>query len=134
MVRRKLNNIIKPLIIIFYTSALIIQILVILKAIPFSWVNGGISKDYEAQVMQSLISIVVIAVIFNFVIKALNMHGVVSGLRFKALYGITVFWTLGFIMQLAGTFFERYVLSIVLLLGVLSHIKLIRQIHAHKNQ
>ncbi|MFO0862190.1 MAG: hypothetical protein U0516_00490 [Candidatus Saccharibacteria bacterium] len=114
-------NTLKWLIAIFYISALSVQFLVLLKVIPYYWVNGGKSASYESQLVQSLISIVIIFILYIFVWKLLYQKGLIKKWKLRALYVITFFWLLGFLMQLAGTEFERYFLSLFLLLGVVSH-------------
>jgi hypothetical protein len=111
----------KWLIAVFYISALSVQLLVVLKVIPYDWVNGGMSASYESQLGQSLISIVIILILFIFVRKLVSHKGHVKKWKLRALYIISFFWLVGFIMQLAGAEFERYFLSLFLLLGVISH-------------
>lgn len=121
----KLNNIstntIKWLIALFYISALSVQLLVVLKVIPYNWVNGGMSESYESQLVQSLMSLVIISALFVFVWNLARQNGKVKKWKLRALYIITILWLLGFFMQIAGTEFERYFLSLSLLLGVVSH-------------
>jgi phosphoglycerol transferase MdoB-like AlkP superfamily enzyme len=114
-------NKIKWLIAIFYVSALFVQLLVVLKVIPYDWVNGGMSESYESQLVQSLISLVIISVLFVFVWRLAHQNSTVKKWELRALYIITFFWLLGLFMQIAGTEFERYFLSLSLLLGVVSH-------------
>jgi len=127
------NTLIKSLVVIFYTSAIVVQLLVILKVIPYDWVNGGMSKSYEIQAIQSIISLVIIIGLLVFVLKIIKQGTLINNWKLKILYLITFFWLLGLVMQLAGTTFERYFLSFVLLLGVASHALLIRQIKASKS-
>jgi len=121
----KINNIstntVKWLIAIFYISALSVQLLVVLKVIPYDWVNGGMSESYESQLMQSLVSLVIISALFVFVWNLARQNGKVKRWKLRALYIITILWLLGLFMQIAGTEFERYFLSLSLLLGVVSH-------------
>jgi len=114
-------NTIRWLIATFYISALSVQLLVVLKVIPYDWVNGGMSESYESQLVQSLVSLVVISVLFVFVWKLARQNGKVKRWKLRALYIITILWLLGLFMQIAGTEFERYFLSLSLLLGVVSH-------------
>ena len=115
------TNTIKQLIVIFYVSALLVQLLVVAKVVPYNWVNGGMSKSYEVQLVQSLMSLVIISVLFIFVLGLASQNGKVKQWKLRALYTITFFWLLGLFLQIAGTEFERYVLSLSLLLGVISH-------------
>ena len=115
------KNTIKWLIAIFYVSAQFVQLLVVLKVIPYNWVNGGNSESYESQVVQSLISLVIITVLFVFMCRLARQDGKLKKWKLQALYIITIFWLVGLFMQIAGTEFERYFLSLILLLGVVSH-------------
>lgn len=115
------TNTLRWLIAIFYVSALIIQLLVVLKAIPYDWVNGGMSQSYESQLVQSLVSLVIISLLFTFVWKLVHESDKVKKWKLRVLNLITLFWLIGFFMQLAGTDFERYLLSLCLALGVVSH-------------
>jgi membrane-associated HD superfamily phosphohydrolase len=130
----KINNIsintIKWLIAIFYVSALLVQLLVVLKVIPYNWVNGGMSESYQAQLVQSLISLVIISTLFVFVWSLAHQNGKVKRWKLRALYIITILWLLGLFMQIAGTEFERDVLSLSLLLGVMSHGTLVLRIRS----
>ena len=133
----KLSNtsvrVLKRLIATFYVSALVVQLLVVLKVIPFDWVNGGMSKTYEIQLVQSLVSLVIISALFRFVWRLLCQDGNVKKWKLRALYAITAFWFLGLLMQIAGTEFERYFLSFSLLLGVVSHGILVSRIRSTIN-
>lgn len=90
-----MNNIsaitIKWLIAIFYVSALFVQLLVLLKVIPYDWVNGGMSESYKSQSIQSLISIVIISALFIFVWKLACQNGKVKKWKLRAIYIITFF-------------------------------------------
>jgi hypothetical protein len=123
------KSFIGPMIITFYASAIAVQLLVILKIIPFNWVNGGMSKSYEVQAVQSSISLVALAGLFVFVSKMVKRGA--SSRKLTILYVITLFLLVGLTMQLLGTTFERYCLSLLLLLGVISHGLLIRHIRSN---
>lgn len=108
---------------LFYILSILVHVLVIKQKISYTLVNGGRSTSYEAQAKTSVASIAVLAlgivilllVYFNPQIT-LTLFGVIlMGL-------LTLYWTLGFVMQLLGTRFEKRVMSIVLLLGIFSHL------------
>ena len=115
-------------ILIFYIATLAIHLLVIATIIPYQWVNGGMSPTYEAQAVQSAVSIVITGLLLFMV------RGLVKRLRepkvwqIRALYVLTGLLVLGFIQQLLGTPFERYAVSIVLIIGVVGHMMLIKQL------
>ncbi len=122
----------KLMLLTFYISALLVQVLVLIKVIPFNWVNGGMSATYAAQAVQSLVSILVIFGLYLFIRKIYQKPANATRRRRNILYIITLFWTLGLLMQLVGTAFEKYFLSLFLLIGVTSHIMLARLIRRHK--
>ncbi len=128
----EIKNLTKSLVVFFYLSAFVIQLLVITKIIPYTWVNGGMSKSYAAQAIQSVISIFIMLVMFGFIWKNIIMPLGFQRWKLKLLYVITIFWALGFIMQIAGTTFERYFLSLFLLIGLVSHAMLVRESHSSK--
>ncbi len=127
--KQPVRNILQYPIIFFYISGILFQLLVIFKIIPFQWVNGGLSPSYEAQALQSVVSVIIMALLFLFVWRVMKSNTQPKRWQYNSLRVITVFWVLGLVMQIIGTPFERYVLSFTLLLGVVSHILLIRQIH-----
>lgn len=119
---------IRALILTFYSAALVTHILIIGKIIPYQWVNGGMSPSYEAQAVQSLVSLVITTLLFIFVWRMSGPKTNPKIWQRRALYIVTALWILGFLMQLIGTSFERYGMSIVLLVGVFGHIILIRNL------
>jgi hypothetical protein len=122
------KDLIRKLITTFYSLGIAVHLLVIIKVIPYTWVNGGVSESYENQLTQSVTSIVIIAILFGFTRRIASRDAVPKRWQYGALYVIVAFWLIGFIMQILGTSFERYIMSVILLLGVASHILLIRNI------
>ncbi|MDP3446099.1 MAG: hypothetical protein Q8T08_24825, partial [Ignavibacteria bacterium] len=51
---------VRILIVLFYSLTIFIHILIIARIIPYLWVNGGMSQSYEAQVIQSIVSILIV--------------------------------------------------------------------------
>ncbi len=117
---------------LFYVIGITVQMLVLSKMIPFNWVNGGMSNSYEVQAFQSSVSIVILSILFVFVTK-ITKQPENSFHKQKILYVIVLILILGMIMQLFGTAFERYFLSLVLLLGIVAHSLLIILIYTSKN-
>ena len=113
---------------LFYLLTLATHLLIISTIIPYHWVNGGNSPSYEAQAAQSAVSIVITSLLFLFIWKVANKKINPKAWQRRALYALTALWIIGFIMQLLGTPFERYVLSLVLLVGIVGHIQLIREL------
>lgn len=109
----------------FYSLTILTHALVISGILPYTWVNGGRSESFEAQVQISFISIIIsiIGVLFTF------LAGKKQLLKFKR--GITILcWiivllcSLGFIQQLLGTSFEKLVCTFIVLLGIISNLRL----------
>ncbi len=110
---------------VYYAIALLTHVLILLRVIPYTWVNGGRSVSYEAQTQLSYVSMIIAAIgmIYIFLtdrIKPMRYHIVFRIFTWI----VTAYWTLGFFMQLLGTPFERFVMSIVLLLGVWVHARI----------
>lgn len=122
---RNLNSA-RVLLVIFYSAAILTHVLVIAKLIPYSLVSGGMAASYNAQAVQSAVSIVVIGLFFLFTWKLSNPSRVPKNWQKRLLWLLTASWVVGFIMQVLGTSFERYVLSIVLLVGIVGHVWLLR--------
>lgn len=110
----------RPLLLAFYALAVLTHLLVILRVIPWEWVNGGRSESYTAQAAQSGMSAVVLVVLFAFVWRIVT-RARASRLQWWLLLGIVVVLALGTVLQLLGTRFEREFLSFVLLTGVVGH-------------
>jgi uncharacterized membrane protein len=123
------NNKIENLINAFYGLSILVQVLVLIKVIPYNWVNGGMSESYRAQALLSMFSIFIILMLAIFCRRILNSELKLKKWQNNVLYIIATLWFIGFIMQLVGTNFERYTLSLLLLLGAISHILLIRSFH-----
>lgn len=122
------SNVTSILIAFFYSVTVLVHVLVIAKIIPYNSVNGGMSKSYEAQIAQSLISLVVIGLLFLFILGISKMERNPKLWQCRALYVITGLWVISLAMQLLGTSFERYVMSLVVLIGVVGHVSLIRNL------
>lgn len=110
---------------LFYGSGLLVHLLVVAKVIPYSWINGGMSPSYEAQAIQSAVSFAVIAAL-GVLVWGITKRNRLRTWQKVLLYALAAFWSLGFVMQLLGTPFERYVMSPLLLVGVASHLFLAR--------
>jgi len=121
----------KLLINIFYGLCIFVQILVLAKIVPYNWVNGGMSTSYRAQAVQSVVSIAVMGLLYVFCQKLLH-HRWCRKWQVYFVYAVILFWTIGLIMQLLGTHFERYCMSPILLLGVISHILLLKRLRSRQ--
>jgi len=121
--REPSKNLIRLMIASFYGAGVLVHLLVVAQVIPYSWVNGGLSPSYEAQAIQSGVSIVVLGVL-GMVVWGISKRTQLRTWQKRLLYALVAFWILGFVMQLLGTPFERYVMSVALFVGVISHVRL----------
>lgn len=111
--------------IIFYILSMSIHLLVIFKVIPFNNINGGRSQSYDVQMKTSIISIFVLIIGLLYLISNALFNQFSESLANKIiLIVISIYWILGYIMQMLGTKFEKKYVSWILLLGVFSHILL----------
>lgn len=92
--------------------------LVILQVIPYTWINGGRSVSYELQKKQSMLGIIVLLMTIPFLLIASNIVTISIGSLGASIINIML-WTsvilliISVVMQLLGTTFERYVMSIL---------------------
>lgn len=111
--------------IIFYTLSILIHFLIMSKIIPFTWVNGGRSESFAEQLLISVINTVIssIGVVFTLIVGSNKLSKYKIGMTVICWFFV-VLWSFGFIQQLFGTPFEKMVCSLVLLLGVISHLRM----------
>ena len=109
--------------IIFYSLTILIHFLIISKIIPFTWVNGGRSESFAEQLPISVINIVIsiIGVVFTLIVGSIKQYK--RGITVICWFFV-VLWSFGFIQQLLGTPFEKMVVSLVLLIGVISNLRM----------
>lgn len=109
----------------FYILLIITHILIIYKKIPHTLVNGGRSTSYENQASISKTSIIIS--IIGLVFLSLSLFGdqVYKNIIYSVVaFVLSAYWLLGFVMQLLGTKFEKYVMSFLVIVGFLSHLML----------
>ncbi|QVY61174.1 hypothetical protein [Cytobacillus gottheilii] len=111
--------------IIFYSLTILIHFLIFSKSIPFTWVNGGRSESFAEQLPISVINTVVsiIGMFFTLFVGKFKQYKYKRGITIISWFFVAL-WSFGFIQQLFGTPFERMVISLVLLLGVISHLRM----------
>lgn len=115
--------------VLFYFTIVVIHMLIVIKIIPFQFVNGGRSATYDEQKKISTISLFIglIGIIFMAYlsfqfISILNYVGLVI---FSLL---SLYWFAGLIMQFLGTKLERYIMSVIVLFGLYIHVMFLIQI------
>ncbi|WP_282154583.1 hypothetical protein [Cytobacillus gottheilii] len=111
--------------IIFYSLTILIHFLIISKSIPFTWVNGGRSESFAEQLPISVVNTVIsiIGMVFTLFVGKFKLNKYKRGITLICWFFVAL-WSFGFIQQLFGTPFEKMVCSIVLLLGVISHLRM----------
>ena len=109
----------------FYSLTFLIQVLIISGIIPLSWVNGGHSESLATQLPISIINIIIsiIGGVFTLLIGRNILYKYKRGITVICWFFV-VLWSFGFIQQLLGTPFEKMVMSLVLLLGVISNMRM----------
>jgi hypothetical protein len=109
----------------FYSLIFLIQALIISGIIPFTWVNGGRSESFAIQlpisIMNTIISI--IGGVFTLIVGGNILYKYKRGITVICWFFV-VLWSFGFIQQLLGTPFEKMVISLILLLGVISNLRM----------
>ncbi|MCM3709374.1 hypothetical protein [Sporosarcina luteola] len=110
---------------IFYTLTVCIHVLIISGIIPFTWVNGGLSESFAAQLPISVISIFIsiIGGVFTLIAGKNIPHTHKRGITFICWLFVAL-WSFGFIQQMFGTPFEKTVCSLIVLLGVISNLRM----------
>lgn len=111
--------------IIFYSLTILIHFLILIKSIPFTWVNGGRSESFAEQLPISVINIVIsiIGVVFTLIVGRIKLYKYKRKITVICWFFV-VLWSFGFIQQLFGTPFEKMVCSLVLLIGVISNLRM----------
>ena len=109
----------------FYSLTFLIQVLIIREIIPLTWVNGGRSESLATQLPISIINIIIsiIGGVFTLLIGRNILYKYKRGITVICWFFV-VLWSFGFIQQLLGTPFEKMVMSLVLLLGVISNMRM----------
>ncbi len=112
---------------LFFTIVLLIHILIIAKIIPFTWINGGRSESYEAQLQLSLSNFVIVFIGYLYVFVNQRFQQLRSSKLFKVFKWITViFWSVSLISQFLGTSFEIFVMAPVVVFGIYVHFRIAR--------
>jgi len=109
----------------FYSLTFLIQVLIISGIIPFIWINGGRSESLATQLPISFFNIIISIVggVFTLLIGGNRLYKYKRGITIMCWF-FAVLWSVGFIQQLLGTPFEKTIMSIILLLGVLSNLRM----------
>jgi len=107
---------------LFVILTILVHSLIFAHIIPRNWVSGGLVTSIEIQNQISLINLGVISLDFLF-IQCANHSRDSNTVRLVAMT-FSIVWFVGLLMQLLGTPFEKLVMTIVLLIGLISHFRL----------
>ncbi|WP_342560307.1 hypothetical protein NSQ95_03690 [Psychrobacillus sp. FSL W7-1457] len=109
----------------FYSLTILLHVLIISSVIPFTWVNGGRSDSFAAQLPISITSIVICILggVFTLFVGG-NTQYKHKRLRIVCCWVLVVFWSFWFFQQLLGTPFEKMVCSLLLILGIVSNLRM----------
>lgn len=104
---------------------ILIHISVILKIIPFTWVNGGRTESYEAacSIAVSSIVIMLITLILTFIasdIVPIKFNRFCGILLSVILIALLPFSFMGIVQQFLGTMFEKCFCSILTIISFLA--------------
>lgn len=112
---------------IFYSLVLLTHLLIIFRVIPYTWINGGRSESYTAQLPISFANLAITGLGFLYVFTNQKAKSLQSDKRFRVFkWALVPFWGLSLAMQFLGTSFEIFVMSPVVFLGLFSHVQLAR--------
>ncbi len=108
---------------------IIVHLLVIFQIMPYTWTNGGRSATYEIARQTSINSIPYFVIGFPIILMACGIIPVKWNSITKKVLSLWL-WigvalaSLGFIMQLLGTPFEKGIMSLVCAISVITGIRL----------
>ena len=108
--------------IIFYTSTILVHMLIINQIIPLEWINGGHSSSLHNQIPLSMFNLIISLFGLCFLYYAYTHRR--NKLTVLISRVLSCLWLFGLIQQLLGTPFEVFVISILLLIGLISHIRI----------
>ncbi len=111
--------------IVFYLLTILLHILVLTGILPYQWVNGGRSESLAAQLPLSVSNmlIAVAGLLFTlFASRIIRNNG--KKVITVICWVFVALWTVGFFQQLLGTVFEKTAVALLLLVGVIAHLRM----------
>ncbi len=111
--------------IVFYLLTILLHILVLTGVLSYQLVNGGRSESVAAQLPLSASNLVIalVGLLFSlFASRIIPNNG--KKVITIVCWIFVVLWTVGFFQQLLGTVFEKTAVALLLLLGVIAHLRL----------
>jgi len=107
---------------LFYLATILIHLLILIKAIPLEWISGGRITSFDEQFQISIINIFLCVIGLLFMQWAHHSRNS-NSVRLVASI-LSVVWAMSLILQLLGTSFEIFGMSILVLCGLISHLRL----------
>lgn len=106
----------------FYLITISVHVLILARIIPLEWISGGIVSSFDQQIQISTVNLLISVLGLAF-IRWANHSKESNSVRLFAMV-LTIVWAAGLVMQLMGTPFEQFVISWLLLVGFVSHLRL----------
>lgn len=108
---------------------IIVNVLVITKAMPYTWINGGRSVSFDAARQTSLSNIYIMLINIVIVLIASRIIPIKINKFWSIVLTVFLLVTLPFglvdiILQFLGTIFEKCIMSIVAIIGFLTDIRI----------
>lgn len=108
---------------IFYVGLILTHVLILLNKIPYTLVNGGRNQSHIQQQKLSIFSIVIAIMGSGFISFYWILPDVINHIIYIVILGLlTIYWLLGVLLQFLGTWFEKYFMSLLALLGFIGHL------------
>lgn len=108
---------------IFYAGLILTHILILFYKIPYTLVNGGRNQSFIQQQKLSVFSIVIAIIGSGFISFYWILPDIINHSVYIVILGLlTMYWFLGVFLQFLGTWFEKYFMSLLALLGFIGHL------------
>lgn len=110
---------------VFYVLSIMVHVLIMNQKISYKLVNGGRSESFEKQYKLSMMSLIILALGLLIVVIYHIYPQIATTLFGMLLMGmLSLYWLMSFVMQLLGTSFEKKVMSLIVFIGLFSHVML----------
>lgn len=107
---------------LFYLSTIIVHLLILIRVIPLEWISGGRITSFDEQFQVSIINLFFCVIGLLFIQWASHSRDS-NSVRLVASI-LSFVWAMSLLLQLLGTPFEIFVMSFLVLSGLLSHLRL----------
>lgn len=108
---------------------MLVHALVITESMPYDWINGGRIADYDVAYQISIVAIITLSFSVIITLFASRIIPIIFSGFWNVLIKIyiwiqTVYMGISIVLQLLGTPFERYFLSIVVLIAFVASLRI----------